>query len=113
MNATEQSRPRAVSDAEFQAAVLDADVPVLVDLWAPWCGPCQILTPTIDALAAEADGRYAVAKVNVDENPETAAAYAISSIPTVLVFKGGEVVDRLVGVNPPQAYERAAAAAAG
>jgi thioredoxin 2 len=77
---------------------LRASVPVLVDFWAPWCGPCKMIAPTIDAVAAEYSGKARVGKVNTDDNPKTATEYNISAIPALLVFKGGQVVDRFVGV---------------
>lgn len=86
------------TDANFQSEVLASDKPVLVDFWAPWCGPCKMIAPTIDAVATEYLGKARVGKVNTDDNPETATAYGISAIPALLVFKGGQVVDRFVGV---------------
>jgi len=91
--------PMVVTDATFAQTVLRADVPFLLDCWAPWCGPCRMVAPTIDALAAEAAGRYRVGKLNTDENPGTASRFDISSIPTLLVFHHGKLVDRLVGVQ--------------
>ena len=93
------SSPVPVTDAIFAETVLRSDIPVLLDCWAPWCGPCRMLTPTIDALAAEAGGRYLVGKLNTDQNPATASRFNISSIPTLLVFHRGQLVDRLVGVQ--------------
>jgi thioredoxin len=98
------SKPRTVTDATFAREVLEArDQPILVDCWAPWCGPCRIIAPVLDQLAAEADGRYRIAKLNVDENPQTAARFNIQSIPTLLIFKNGALVDRMVGVQSKQA----------
>jgi thioredoxin 2 len=92
--------PLAVTDATFAAEVERSPLPVLVDAWAPWCGPCHTIAPIVDALAAELAGRVRVAKLNVDENPRTAARYRVASIPTLLVFKNGREVDRLVGALP-------------
>lgn len=83
----------------FQREVLQAEVPVLVDFWAAWCGPCRMLSPVISEIAAQAEGKYKVGKVNVDEEPELAAAYRISSIPTLLVFRDGKAVASSVGVQ--------------
>ncbi|MGD9495456.1 MAG: thioredoxin [Armatimonadota bacterium] len=84
----------------FETEILQSTVAALVDFWAPWCGPCHMMAPTIDKLAADFAGRAKVAKVNVDEAPELASKYGIRSIPSLLFFKGGEVVDHLVGVQP-------------
>ena len=97
-------KPITVTDETFASEVLGArGVPVLVDYWAEWCGPCRMVAPVLDELAAESQGRYRIAKLNVDENPRTAAQYNIRSIPTMLVFKDGAVVDRIVGAQPKQA----------
>ena len=86
------------TDGNFQDEVLSADTPVLVDFWAPWCGPCKMIGPTIEELAGEYDGKVRVGKLNTDENPAVASSHRINSIPTVMLFKDGEVVDRVVGV---------------
>ncbi len=98
--------PVAVTDATFAADVERSPLPVLVDAWAPWCGPCHMIAPIVDALAAELAGRVRVAKLNVDENPRTAARYRVGSIPTLLVFKNGREVDRLVGALPKREIAR-------
>ena len=95
--------PVVVTDATFADEVERSPLPVLVDLWAPWCGPCRMVAPTIDQLAAELAGRVRVAKMNVDENPATSARFGVRSIPTLLVFKAGREVDRIVGVQPKAA----------
>lgn len=94
------SKPFAVSDAEFDEKVLKADMPVLVDFWAEWCMPCKMISPIVDELAEELDGKMTFAKVDVDSSPITAVKYGIRSIPALLIFKDGEPVDQIVGAVP-------------
>ena len=101
----EPAGPLVVTDASFEEDVLRAPIPVLLDCWAPWCGPCRTLAPVIDALARAHAGRLRVAKLNVDENPGVASRYAIQSIPTLLLLDQGHLRDRLVGVQPRAALE--------
>lgn len=93
-------RPVKVTDGSFGSEVLTSPGPVLVDCWAPWCGPCRMVGPVMDQLASQYAGRLKIAKLNVDENPATASQYAIQSIPTMLLFKQGKLIDRLVGALP-------------
>ncbi len=88
------------TDQNFKSEILDSDKVALVDFWAAWCGPCQMLGPVIEELAGDYEGKAVIAKLNVDENPNTAAQYGIRSIPTLLIFKNGEVVDQMVGAMP-------------
>ncbi|MBI1848031.1 MAG: thioredoxin [Candidatus Rokubacteria bacterium] len=94
------ARPIAVSDADFDASVITSPVPVLLDCWADWCGPCHMLAPTIDALARDYAGRVRVAKLDVDANPRTAGMLGVQGIPALFFFRDGRVVDRLVGAHP-------------
>ena len=89
-----------ITDANFQEVVLDSKTPVLVDFWAVWCGPCRTIGPIVDELHDELDGQAVIGKVNVDENSDTPVTYGVRNIPTLLVFKNGEVVDKVVGNQP-------------
>ena len=96
-----------VSDENFDAEVLQSDLPVLLDLWAPWCGPCKAIAPTVEALAGEYDGQLKVVKLNVDDNPKTPANYNVRGIPNLILFKGGEVQGQIVGAVPRAKLEAA------
>ena len=102
---TSDSKPQVVTDQTFAQEVIDASSssPVLVDAWAAWCGPCRMIAPALDQLAAESGGRYKIAKLNVDENPCTSAQFGIRSIPTLLIFKNRQLVDQIIGAQPKQA----------
>lgn len=90
----------AVTDDSFKQAVLESELPVLVDFWAPWCGPCRMVAPVVDEIAEQYDGQVKVVKLNTDENPSVASQYGIRSIPTLMIFKGGQRVDMVVGAVP-------------
>jgi len=94
------SSTAAVTDASFEQEVLKSELPVLVDFWAPWCGPCRMVAPIVDEIAKEFDGQIKVYKLNTDENPNVASQYGIRSIPTLMIFKGGDKVDTVVGAVP-------------
>ena len=94
------------TDGNFDASVLKAGVPVLVDFWAEWCGPCKRLAPTVDALAADYGDKVSIGKLNVDENPGTAIKYNVRGIPALLLFKNGELVDQVVGLVPKDAIKQ-------
>lgn len=101
------SQSRHFTDANFQSEVLDSDQPVLVDFWAGWCGPCRMVGPTIEELAGQYEGAVKVGKLNVDENPESTRSFGINSIPAVLLFNDGQVVETLIGAQPRERYEQA------
>ena len=96
-----------VSDENFDTEVLQSELPVLLDLWAPWCGPCKAIAPTVEALAGEYDGKLKVVKLNVDDNPKTPANYNVRGIPNLILFKGGEVQEQIVGAVPRAKLEAA------
>ena|SRR5215471_10646677 len=96
---------KAVNDGNFEAEVIKNNLPVLVDFWAEWCGPCRALTPTVEALAKDYNGKLAVYKMNVDENQTTPIQFGIRSIPTLILFKGGKKVDQVIGAIPRSALE--------
>jgi thioredoxin 1 len=94
-----------VSDTTFESEVLKATSPVVVDFWAEWCGPCRMIAPALEEIAGSLDGKVKIVKLNVDENPKTAAKYGIQSIPTLMIFKGGQMASRQIGALPKQKLE--------
>jgi thioredoxin 2 len=102
VSAAGNGAPITVTDSNFPNEVERSEVPVLLDLWAPWCGPCRMMGPVVEELASQLAGRVRVGKLNIDENPATAARFGVSSIPTLLVLKSGREVDRIVGLQPKE-----------
>ena len=94
-----------ITDANFEQEVLKSDKPVLVDFWAPWCGPCRAVGPVVEDLAEAYKGRVKVGKINIDDNPKTATKYGVMSIPTLILFNKGDVMDKLIGLSPKERLE--------
>lgn len=99
------AKPLAITDDEFEAAVVQSDIPVMVDFWAPWCGPCRTIAPILDELAGEYEGKVKIVKVNTDEHTQHAMKFGVQGIPTLIFFRGGEEVDRIVGSGRKQLYQ--------
>jgi thioredoxin 1 len=97
-------KPITFTDSNFDTEALKSDLPVVVDFWAAWCGPCRMIAPIIEELAGEYDGKVKIGKLDVDENQQTAIKYGVRSIPTVLVFKGGELIDTIIGAVPKSVF---------
>lgn len=98
---------KTFTDSTFKQDVLDSKTPVVVDFWAPWCGPCKIVSPTIEELAKDYEGKVVVGKMNVDENTQTAGQYGVMSIPTIMIFKNGQPAKSMVGAQGKETYKRA------
>ncbi len=105
------SKPVEIEEAKFNELVLQAETPVLVDFWAPWCGPCRMVTPVVEQLAEEYDGKVSFVEVNVDNNPRIASRYGIMSIPTLMLFKEGQPVDTIIGFRPKDELKKSLEAA--
>ena len=105
------SKPVEIEEAKFDESVLKAELPVLVDFWAPWCGPCKMVAPVVDELAEEFDGKVSFVKLNVDNAAQTASQYGIMSIPTLMLFKAGEPVDTIIGFRPKDELKKSLDAA--
>ncbi|MFQ6002889.1 MAG: thioredoxin [Candidatus Zixiibacteriota bacterium] len=98
------SSPVELNDGNFESQVLKSDLPVLIDFWAPWCGPCRMVGPIVEEIAKDYEGKLKVGKLNVDESSQTASKYGIMSIPSLLFFKGGKVIDQIVGAVPKKQF---------
>ena len=103
---TTSTHVRQVTDADFESTILKSDKPALVDFWAPWCGPCRIIGPIVEELAPSYEGRATIAKLNVDDNPMVAQRLGVTSIPTLMIFKGGQLASRQIGAAPKQKLEQ-------